>query len=718
MNNGPHIAEYHFTGDTGHEFCCSQCEAWNDDSEAEELCRSWSVEEWFVAEDDGSQTVTGGNCFLNSGPPRVRHSDHSNDSHPHRACTATIRALQVDPSLRRRRRSHAHAPAPSVDDAELPPGQCRRRRCDSKAHSEASATPSPDAVASYVYEPAPSDWPEDEWPSGVAPDSWPSAGQACRRRRCSNCPLLEDQPTCSACEYGYLTHGPYLHEEGPSSSYHFEGDIGQQFCCAKCEAWNQMSVLQDTCRSWSIMEWYEKEDGIERVTRGNCYLHAGPPDVRPFDESGDHHPHRACTATIRALIYHPTTAASSKIMATTGFMTTTTTTTTTTTICTTTPLKKMQSEVHYDYELAPEGWSEEEWPPLSGTHPETWPAEGLACRRRRCATSPLLAPLPSCTSCEYGMMVKGPFLQETRFENDVGHEFCCGQCEAWNDMLTVADSKPTCRAWSVQEWFDEDLTGPEVRGGRCYLIAGPPTVHASDHSESRFPHRACTATIRALIYDESLAAEVRNMTPTSTTHTTTTAVFELSFPAPFYDTDLEAFERDLLAGLRSLGSRGATLDAVSVRLRAGSIIAVMTGPPAAIAELEGLQIEQLVVQGFQAERLQDLILRLRREEADRLARAQAKLAPTAQPSTAGMVHEGERSNEGDGENASPIYALAMLSLSSVAVGFIMGILCCGVMRVWSARAEDEDSSEDEVELARRSWGSALDVSFQGHSNER
>lgn len=79
-------------------------------------------------------------------------------------------------------------------------------------------------------------------------------------------------------------------------------------------------------------------------------------------------------------------------------------------------------------------------------------------------------------------------------------------------------------------------------------------------------------------------------------------VFEIFFDAPFDEIDHGAFKVDLLASFKALGACDDTLALVSVKLRAGSVVAVVCGPPAAILELKGLDIERLSVAGFLARR--------------------------------------------------------------------------------------------------------------------
>lgn len=74
--------------------------------------------------------------------------------------------------------------------------------------------------------------------------------------------------------------------------------------------------------------------------------------------------------------------------------------------------------------------------------------------------------------------------------------------------------------------------------------------------------------------------------------------FEISFDAPFYETDHDMFKKDLLAGLKALGAGDAALAKVSVQLRPGSIIASISGPPHAMAALQSLKLDKLKVLGY------------------------------------------------------------------------------------------------------------------------
>lgn len=65
--------------------------------------------------------------------------------------------------------------------------------------------------------------------------------------------------------------------------------------------------------------------------------------------------------------------------------------------------------------------------------------------------------------------------------------------------------------------------------------------------------------------------------------------------------DHAAFGRDLLRGLAELGASERALARLKISLRAGSVVASLHGPSAALLELRGLPLARLSVQGCMAE---------------------------------------------------------------------------------------------------------------------
>jgi hypothetical protein len=97
-------------------------------------------------------------------------------------------------------------------------------------------------------------------------------------------------------------------------------------------------------------------------------------------------------------------------------------------------------------------------------------------------------------------------------------------------------------------------------------------------------------------------------------------MFELHFGADFHKTDHEAFKGALHSGLKSIGAHDHHLSKVVLKLRAGSVIAEVWGPPPTIAHLKGLPLHKLNVHGHPAKR-SAADLKAHEEEKAKAARA-------------------------------------------------------------------------------------------------